>query len=156
MPDSSDIDNALIAKLGADATLLALMPNGVYFDEAPPASTRFVIVSLVDAQDVAQLGGRAYEDVLYLVEARALSTSGGDVKTAYARIETLLEDGALTVSGYGLMTMHREGRPTGRVEVDDADRSIRWYRRGGYYRVQMAVTADASPSWMQTGDWFQR
>jgi hypothetical protein len=54
--DSSDVDNALVAKLGADSTLLALMPNGVYWDEAPQGSTRFVIVSLVDERDTAMFG----------------------------------------------------------------------------------------------------
>ena len=33
MADSSDIANALIAKLGSDTELLALCPNGVYRDQ---------------------------------------------------------------------------------------------------------------------------
>ena len=139
MSDSSDIDNALVALLGADSALLALMPNGVYIDEAPPGATRFVIVSMVDAVDEPVFGGRAFEDVLYLVEPRALSTSGGNVKAAAARIGVLLEGQPLTVSGYTWMTMHREGRSPLRTEVDDQDASIRWNRRGAYYRVQVAV-----------------
>src|SRR4051812_19382441 len=95
--DSSDIDNALIAKLGADSALLALMPNGVYYDEAPQGSTRFVIVSLVIEQDEAMFGGRAFEDALYLVKAVSLSTAGGNVKDAAARIDALLENGTLLV-----------------------------------------------------------
>jgi hypothetical protein len=146
MPDSSDIENALVAKLGADATLLALLPNGAYFDEAPAKATRFVIVSLVDEQDVGQFGGRAFEDALYLVEARAQSADpitkvvlpANVMKDAAARIDALLEGQPLTVSGYALMTMHRESRVR-LTEVDDADSSIRWYRRGGQYRVQMSV-----------------
>src|SRR5262245_59398209 len=47
MADSSDIDNALVAKLGADATLLANMTNGVYLDEGPPGATRLVIVKVL-------------------------------------------------------------------------------------------------------------
>lgn len=139
MADSSDIDNALVAKLGADATLLALCPNGVYFDEAPPNLQRFVIVSLVEGLDVAKFGGRAYEDALYLVKAVMLSTAGGNIKSAAARIDALLEDTALTVSGYTLMTMHREDRVR-MTEVDGNDASIRWFHRGGHYRVQCAVT----------------
>jgi hypothetical protein len=136
--DSSDVDNALVAKLGADSTLLALMPNGVYWDEAPQGSTRFVIVSLVDERDTAMFGSRAFEDALYLVEARALSTSGGNVKDAAARIDALLENATLAVAGYKLMVIQREERV--RVtEVDDVDRSIRWQRRGGRYRVMTSV-----------------
>jgi hypothetical protein len=138
--DSSDIDQAIIAKLGADATLLALTPNGVYWDEAPQGSTRFVIVSLITEFDEAVFDtGRAIEDALYLVEARMLSTvPGANIKAAAARIDALLEDGVITVNGYTQMVMHREERVR-LTEVDDIDSSIRWLRRGGRYRVQMSV-----------------
>lgn len=138
MPDSSLIDNALIAKLGADATLLGHCPNGVYWEEAPPGATRFVIVSLVDAVDEPQFGGRAYEDAVYLVKAVALSTAGANIQAAAARIDALLEDGTLTVSGYTYMAMHREARVR-MTEVDDDDPSLRWYHRGGHYRVQQSI-----------------
>jgi hypothetical protein len=146
--DSSDIDAALIAKLGSDATLLALCPNGVYRDEAPPGMTKFVIVSLVEEVDEAVFGKRGYEDALYLVEARMLSTAGGNIKAAAARIDVLLEDQPLlapgspasSVAGYTWMTMFRESRTFPNTEVDEIDPSLRWYRRGGNYRVQMSVT----------------
>ena len=51
MADTSDIAAALIAKLGSDSALLALCPNGVYWDQAPPGATRFVIVSLRHGED---------------------------------------------------------------------------------------------------------
>jgi hypothetical protein len=143
-PDSSDIDNALVAKLGADTALLALMTNGVYVDEAPDGSIRHVIVSLVIETDVATFDqGRAIEDALYLVKAVALSTHNGValgptvMKAAAARIDALLEDGTLSIAGYELMTMHREERVR-QTEVDDVDPSIRWFHRGGRYRVQVA------------------
>jgi hypothetical protein len=138
MPDSSAIDNALIAKLGADATLLSYMTNGVYWDEAPQGSTKFVIVSMVDQIDEPQFQGRAYEDALYLVKAVALSTAGANIQAAAARIDTLLEDQTLTVAGYTHMVMHREARVR-LTEVDDLDASIRWFHRGGHYRVQQSI-----------------
>ncbi len=138
MADSSAIDNALMAKLGADATLLAICTNGVYWDEAPPGSTKFVIVSLVDEVDEPTFGGRAYEDALYLVKAVALSTAGANMQTAAARIDALLEDQTLTVSGYTHMVMHRESRVR-MTEVDEVDADIRWFHRGGHYRVQQSV-----------------
>jgi hypothetical protein len=95
-------------------------------------------VTLLAEQDVPQLGGRAYEDALYLVKAVMLSTAGGNIKQATARIDQLLEDQPLTVAGYGWMTTHREERMR-ITEVDEADASIRWYHRGGHYRVQMAL-----------------
>lgn len=144
--NSSDIDNALVAKLGADSTLLSLCPNGVFWDEAPPGSTRFVIVSLIDELDEAVFGGRAFEDALYLVEARMLSTAGGNINAAAARIDVLLDDQPLTigspaaqVTGYQHMATFRESRVR-LTEVDEIDPSIRWLRRGGNYRCQMALT----------------
>src|SRR5678815_1575267 len=138
-PDSSGIENALIAKLLADATLMALVPDGVYFDEASPGKSRFVIVSLVDEADESVFGGRAFEDALFQVKAVMLSTAGGNIQAAAARIDTLLEGQSLTATGFTWMTMHREARVRS-TEVDDADPSIRWQHRGGHYRVQMAVT----------------
>lgn len=134
MPDSSDLDNALIAKLGADVTLLGYCPNGVFWDEAPPGSTRFVIVSMVDQHDEPQFSGRAFEDALYLVKAVMLSTASGDVKAAAARIDALLDQQSLTATGYGVSLMRREARVR-ITEVDDVDNSIRWFHRGGQYRV---------------------
>ena len=143
MSDSSDVDNALVAKLGADAALLAQMLNGVYFDKAPAAMTRFVLVSLVEAVDGRQFGGRAFEDALYLVKAVGRSTPDqplevGVMKTAAARIDALLEGGTLTVAGYTLMTMHRESRVR-ETEADEEDTSISWEHRGGHYRVMVST-----------------
>ena len=139
MPDASDIDGALIAKLASDAALLALCPNGVYWAEAPPGSTRFVIVTLADHADEGEFGRRAFEDALYAIEARMLSTvAGANPKAAAARIDELLEDQPLSAAGYSYMTCHRESRIRF-TERDDLDATIRWYRRGGHYRVQMSI-----------------
>lgn len=142
--DFSAISNAVIAKLGADATLLALMPNGVYRAESPKGSQRFVIVSQVSAVNEYELDGRlSFTDALYLVEARALSTSGGDVHAAAVRIDALLNPqppaapATLTVAGWTLVDLTCE-EPVEAVEVDAVDPSIRWFRRGGMYRIQMA------------------
>jgi hypothetical protein len=141
MANTSDIASALIAKLGSDAELLALCPNGVYWDQAPPGSTRFVIVSFIAAEDIGVFGRRAVEDGIYLVEARMLSTvTGGNVNAAAARIDVLLEDQALAVAGYAWSTMHRI-EPTRLTEVDEIDPTIRWYRRGGHYRIEVSHAA---------------
>lgn len=138
MADSSDIDNALTAKLGADVTLMALMPNLVHMDEAPAGSRQFVIVSLVDERDEQSFDGRSFEDALYLVKAVELSTvATKNIKAAAARIDALLEDGTLAVPGYVLMTMHRESRVRA-TEIDEVDSSIRWFHRGGNYRVMVS------------------
>lgn len=138
MADSSDIDSALVAKLLADTTLMGYMPDGVFFDIANEGAKRFVIVSLVDEEDTPIFGRRGMETTTYLVKAVALSTTGGNVKAAAARIDTLLDGGTLTVAGYALMNMQREARIR-ITEVNDQDASIRWNHRGGRYEVMVSV-----------------
>lgn len=136
-PDSSAILNAVIAKLGADATLLGLLPNGIYEDLGPPAAQRFAIVSQILATDTAVLHqGRVREEALLLIEARVLASTGGDVRAAAVRIDELLEDQPLTVPGFQVAACYREEFVRG-TEVDDVDPSIVWKRRGGRYRIQV-------------------
>lgn len=133
MADSGDVDAALSQRLVGDATLSALMPDGVYFDVGAHGRTRFVVLSLIDEADTGMFGGRAFEVGLYLVKAVALSTTGADVKAAAARIDALLEQSTLTVTGYGQITIRREARV--RYTEPDEERDARWQHRGGHYRV---------------------
>lgn len=148
MSDPASIRNALIAKLGSDVALLAQATNGVYYQEGPQNSTRLVIVSQVGATVTDEFQRRAFEERLFLVEARMLKGSGGDVGVAAARIDALLDPQppngppTLVVPGYSLMTMALE-EPIDDIERDDLDKSILWYRRGGFYRVQMSL--DSAP-----------
>jgi hypothetical protein len=139
-PDTSAIDAVLVGVLNGDATLQALAPDGVYMDEAPPNAQRFVIVALADALDSATYdAGRAFEEKTYTVVAKMLSTTGGDIKGAAARIDAVLEDAALTVTGYADVRVRRE-RPIRETDVDQTDPALRWYHRGGEYRVHAAIT----------------
>lgn len=150
---SSAVTSALINKLLADGPLMALAPDGVFKDVAGASManglnpTRFVIVSRVPGgRDVWEFGRRAFEDGLYLVEARMLSSvAGANVEAAAARIDALLDPqppqppATLTVAGYGLMEIVRE-EPIESTEFDDVDSSIQWNRCGGRYRVMVATT----------------
>lgn len=140
MPDSGLVDNALVDKLNADATLIALLPGKFHFEEGPPGATRFGIVSLVDHVDVPAFQGRTFEESVYLVKAVALSTAAteGNMRAAAARIDTLLEGNPLTATGYTTMNVRRTARIR-LTEVDEADPSIRWYHRGGQYEVVMST-----------------
>jgi len=138
-PDTSAIDAALVGLLNADSTLQTLAPDGAYFDEAPPNAQRFVIVALADALDSATYdAGRAFEEKTYTVVAKMLSTAGGDIKGAAARIDALLEDATLTAAGYDDARIRRE-RPIRETDVDETDPSLRWFHRGGEYRVHAAI-----------------
>lgn len=142
--DSALIDAALVTILMGDATLMAMVPDGIFFDEAAQGAQRFIIVSLLEEHDEGVFGGRAFEDALYLVKAVALGSSGANVAAAAARIDVLLEDQKIgtgsppSVSGYTWMDTFREARVR-LTEVDEIDPSIRWQHRGGHYRIRMSV-----------------
>lgn len=139
MPDSSAIDDALVSKLLADATLAGLCPDGVFFDEGNARSRRFVVVSFVHQDRSPVFDGAGIENTIYSVKAVVHVETGGNVGAAAARIDELLDDGVLTVPGFELIAMFRDDTD-GRIrytEVDERDKTQRWQHRGARYRVQV-------------------
>jgi hypothetical protein len=136
--DTAAIDAALLAVLAGDATLAALVPDGVWFGDAPPDRRRFVLVSLFSARDEGTFGGRAIADTVYLVKAVTFGIDPETAVAAAARIDALLEDVPLVVAGLTCMAVYREQR-IGHPEPDDLEPSIRWQHYGGQYRVQFSV-----------------
>lgn len=138
MADSAAIDAALVAVLAGDSTLMALV-DGVYMDIAPAGKTRFVIVSLVIHEDDNDFDGRGMEVATYLVKAVEQNVSGANCNTAAARIDALLQDVPLTITGYTHLMTRRQERIR-YTEVDDLNADIRWQHRGGRYEI--AVSPD--------------
>lgn len=134
MADSADLDTAIVAKLAGDATLLALMTDGVYFGLAPNGLTKFVEVSLVTQHDEPDFDATAYEMALYRVKAVDRSPDMADVAAAAARIHVLLQNVPLTVSGYTHMLTRRTERLR-YPEVDEIDPNTRWQHMGAIYEV---------------------
>jgi hypothetical protein len=135
MADPVEVDKAVIARLLADAPLMALCPDGVYWDIARHGATRFVIVSQIDHADIDMFNGAAFEEFEYLVKAVVLSTTGVDVKTAAARIHVALQDAPLTPVGYTVTRCRRSGRVPAFTEIDDDNPDARWQHFGGQYQV---------------------
>ena len=142
MRDGSELDTAVVNRLSGDATLAALLPDGVWIDEAPPGAQRFVLVHVFPARDdegaVFDGDGRGFEMVRYVVSAVGVTTaiSGPQIKDAAARIDALLHRQMLTVPGYPPdVTLARTMRFRPPVAVDSGDGSIRWYVRGGEYEL---------------------
>lgn len=148
------ITSALVNFLWADAALKALVPDGVFKSVAGPSmnpatpgakAKRFVVVQLMAGHNVRVFEGRGRLQALYLVEARMLSTAGGDVNAAAARIDDLLDPpppappATLTIPGWGVLGLYQD-EPTEETEFDDVDTSIRWDRAGGRYGVWAAPT----------------
>jgi hypothetical protein len=141
LPDSGEIDNALVNVLSADAELLALVPDGVYFDEAPQGMDAFALISLVEGIVLTQMGAaterRAAESCEYIVKAVMLSGSSANARKAAARIDELLEDQPLAITGFTCLSVNRTARIRD-TEVDSVDATIRWQHRGGHYRIVAA------------------
>ena len=140
LPDSSDIDAAVLAALSADAQLKTLTPDGVWWDVPPQNSLRFVIVSLVISQDLGAFGParerRLREGITYLVKSVLPGADGANSKAAAARIDRVLEDTPLTIAGYHHLASYRIERVRA-TEPDPVDQSLRWQHRGGRYRVEV-------------------
>ena len=138
-PNSGAIDQAIIGTLQADATLAALIPDGVYFNLAAPGKKRFGLVGIFEAVDVGIFGQRGWEDTLYFVKAVGLSTvtTLANMKAAAHRIDELLERAPLTVTDYAFMACVREERLADTVP-DPIDASLFWFHFGGHYRVTAA------------------
>ena len=152
--DSSALDRALVGRLMGDATLMALMPDGVFFDVGGHGATAFVIVGLLSDHDDPMFGGRAYEDPEYVVKAVHLATSADVADEAAARIDALVAI-PVTADGYTCTALERVER-IAYTEVDDLDPSIRYQHRGGRYALAAAPSAEAPgpPPWVQ-GGWIQ-
>ena len=143
MSDTDAIDAALVATLEADAQLQALMATGaspeppfVFFEFAPPGRTKFVLVFQEDHLDEYSMGEHAYEVPVYAVMACDKSTSGATAKSAGQRIQAVLHDQPLTITGYRHMATLRQGRI--RETKLDEDTDERWQHRGGRYAVWAA------------------
>lgn len=140
-PDSSLVEDTVVAMLLNDAALQALAPDGVWWDAAGENAKRYVIVSLIAHADVAVFGGRGYEDYLLLVKAVMLNASSSDIRAAAHRFDALLDDpdpDSIDIPDYEVMALFREARI--RFTEEDAENAaIRWLHRGGHYRVQVAI-----------------
>lgn len=143
LPNSWDIDAAVIGTLQADAALTALCPDGVYYDRGKVGMKRFVVVSVIDPRDESTFNGRAIEIVTYLVKAVGLSSvfTTANQKAAAYRIDELLHDKQLTPNGYVFMDCVRdENQPRIRFdEPDPVDASLSWKNGGGHYRVRVSL-----------------
>lgn len=135
MANPSAIRDAVVAKLEASAALMAAFPDGVWFGVAPPGLTKFVIVSLVIAEDDDVMGeaDAGMQTQLFLVKAVERSTSAVNVAAGAVLIHTALQKQALTITGYS----HMATRRVEHVEYPEVDEDTdeRWQHCGGRYEV---------------------
>jgi hypothetical protein len=151
-PNSAHIKAGVLAALQADPTLAALAPGGVFAELAAPGVHVFVLVTLLDSDDTdAVFGQRGIESSLFAVKFVGLSTATqlAIAEAAAARIDELLELGALPITDYSFLECVRERR-IATTARDPGDPSLSWFHYGGEYRVQVAWPDDVTVSGVQT------
>jgi len=136
--DWTAITEALVARLSGDAALMALLPDGVWVHEARQGTQRLVFVALESAADAAQFGApqarRATLECHYVVKAVVFGAGRQDAEQAAARIDALLEDVPLTITGFACLAIARTD-VIDETEDDEVNNDIRWQHVGGRYRV---------------------
>lgn len=128
------IDDAVMAKLQGDATLLSLAPGNVWADSAPEGAIdigRFVIVNLQLEQVTHEEGGVAYVVPQYQVKVVDRSTTKTAAQAALDRIDTLLHNAPLTIAGH----THMISRRVGRFAFKELEGPNTWQHRGAEYEV---------------------
>lgn len=137
MPDSAALDTAILAKLQGDATLAAILTDGIYFDVSASGKTKFGIVSLSTHEDDDDFDG-SIEKAVYIIKAVMLDTNPSSAKTAAARMHTLLQRVQLTVTGFNHLVLLRTERIR-YTEVDAENNDLRWQHQGGRYQAWVSA-----------------
>ena len=112
------VDTALYSRLSGDATLVALLPGGIHNLEAPHDANQvladfpLLVFQMLPTTDEYVLGqdAVAVENMPYIFRAGSRGNDESVVHTILDRVHTLLQGYALSVTGYGLITLHRTGR----------------------------------------------
>jgi hypothetical protein len=132
--DATEVERALIGKLAGDATLAAVLTDGVYYDVAPIGSTRFAIVSLSSSRGLYELNdGETFRALIYIVKAVVLGSASADVAAADKRIQELVDRQPLDVSAAGaeLMVAHWIDR----IRYTETVNNDVWQHRGARYEI---------------------
>lgn len=137
---ATTIEGAIYEKLAGDTVLTAMLSGGtaspsVYSDQAPQGATEpYVVYSLASEADSYTLASRSWENGVYLVKAVDKSNSTTRAGSIAARIDAVLTDGALSISGRS----HLSTRRTERVRYPETVSGVVYQHAGGYFRVYVS------------------
>ena|GEM_PF-3504161 len=138
----NEVDAAIYTKLKSDATLTGLLAAGtasVYNGMAPQgAEFPYVVFSRASDRDGYTLSSEAHIDLIYTVKAVTKTPAGSPTKAAAgtiaARIKTVLNDSALTISGRIWLSTRRESA----IDYTEPANSHIYVHHGGNYRIWIA------------------
>ena len=128
---------ALFNALKTDSTITtALGGTAIYADLAPQETNPPYVLISKQASTPRYTFADQYEDQVYLVKCVAEGSSMRFAGSVAERIDTVLTDGALTVTGRSQMYLRREAD----VEFPEVTDGKRFNHSGATYRVQTQST----------------
>jgi hypothetical protein len=133
------IRRSLYGKMAGDTTLVAFLatpPAGysksIYYQLAPETATLpFVVFSQQSGTPVYSFAERAYDNDLWLVKAVDRSGSADVADDIHARLDALLTDGVLSISGRDQLYLRRESD----LEYSETVGGDRYVHAGSLFRV---------------------
>jgi hypothetical protein len=104
------VDQCITTTLKGDSTMSAMISNRIYREQAPQNATYpLVVFGLMSAADRNMLGPvRAFTRGQYMVKAITTGDGFATADDIMDRVDAILQDKRLTVSGYRVMPLYRE------------------------------------------------
>lgn len=129
------LNSRLAADLGTAGTLGLLGITGVYRMQAPQGSVEpYVVVQQQAGVDSYTFSARDARSLVYLVKVVDVGPSGLRAAQAAERIDVLLTDKRLTLSGMTNLRLRRESD----VEYSEIDSGQTYQHYGALYRIDVA------------------
>jgi hypothetical protein len=141
---SLPIRRAIYGKMSGDTTLNALLgvpatgySKSIYYQVAPAnAGYPFVVFQKQSGVPIYQFGTQPntsakFETDVWLIKAVDRNTSADAAETVQARLNTLLTDGTLSISGGTQMYLRRQSD----VEYLEDEDGVRYQHAGSLYRL---------------------
>ena len=128
------LEKALYSALSGDATLTGLLSSAtaIYQGVAPDgADPPYVVYGKQANTKTYTFGAKAWDNSLYLIKAVDERPSAARAGTIQDRLEVLLTDAALTVTG----RTHLYLRPETDVDYPEVDQGRTTWHRGHLYRI---------------------
>lgn len=126
------VEQMLYARLNGDATLRGLAPGGMWRAVAPESVTGTVVVfQQLAGTDTYTLADRAFTRSIYQVKAITPGESSAPAWSAAERIDVLLNDANLSLTGGSVMACRRESV----VSTAETDGGEMYQHAGGIYQI---------------------
>ncbi len=127
------LDAALYTKLAGGTALTNLLGGTAIYQYLAPEGTDppYVIYGRQSQVPINVLSGVAMENAVYMVKGVTEGPSAVAAGSVAGAIDTLLQDQALTITGYTHLHLRRESS----IDYVETENGIRYSHRGATYRI---------------------